>query len=59
MKVFILNGCYDYEGEYTLGVYASLMKAESARDVFKTRDLSFDRYQIVEFELDAPAEYVF
>jgi hypothetical protein len=58
MKVFILNGCYDYEGEYILGVYSSRKDAESARDVFKTRDVSFDGYEIVERELNAPAEYV-
>ena len=45
MEVFVLLGLTDYEGAELLGVYASVVEAEDARDVINKR-IKWDDYEI-------------
>jgi len=38
MRVYVLNEGIEYEGEYLLGVYATLNEAVSAANAFRQRD---------------------
>lgn len=55
MRVYVLNEGIDYEGEYLLGVYASLTEAVSAADQYRRRDWGVTEEAL---ELNALAEEI-
>lgn len=57
MKIYILLGHINYEGDSVLGVYDSEEKAKLASDeLIKNIRIGFDSYDIITRELNAPAE---
>lgn len=55
MKLYALNGVFNYEGDTLLGVYSSAERAEEAMKHFidSEKFKMFDDYVIQEFELDS------
>ncbi len=52
MKVYILRGIYDYEGETILNVFNNLESAEESKKEEQNNKLnSFDDYEIIEHEV--------
>ena len=57
MKVYALQGTFDYEGRYLIGVYTTREKALEAQAIFIAEEEQFDDYIIEERELDAKASF--
>ena len=63
-SIFLLLGCWDYEGDVVLGAYSSLKKANCALDAYKAKvdadrvnnryeNTAYDDYVINECEVNA------
>jgi hypothetical protein len=63
-SIFLLLGCWDYEGDVILGAYSSLKKANCALDAYKAKvdadrvnnryeNTAYDDYEIKEYVINA------
>lgn len=60
MKLYALNGIFDYENDTLLGVYSSAELADAAMKEFLNDHHEFkmfDDFSVEEFELNASAQY--
>ena len=59
MKLYALNGVFDYDGDTLLGVYSSPERADEAMKHFigEEKFKIFDDYFVQEFELDSAPKF--